>query len=71
MISDIKSKEVLEVNRLRTRKHRQSTGLVIVEGYPEVSRAVKAGVDVKVLYICPEIYHIENDEFQNTFQIHK
>ncbi|MGE0268738.1 MAG: TrmH family RNA methyltransferase [Candidatus Omnitrophota bacterium] len=63
MISDIQSESVIEVNRLRTRDYRKLTGLVIVEGYPEVNRAVRAGVPVEVLYICPEIFMPADGEF--------
>lgn len=63
MISDIQSESVIEVNRLRTRDYRKLTGLVIVEGYPEVNRAVRAGVPVEVLYICPEIFTPAAGEF--------
>lgn len=63
MISDIQSEHVQDVNRLRRRDYRQSSGLVIVEGYPEVNQAVKARVPVEVLYICPEIFTPAAGEF--------
>ncbi|MBP9854870.1 MAG: RNA methyltransferase [Candidatus Omnitrophica bacterium] len=63
MITDIQSDSVITVNRLRTRDYRKLSGLVIVEGYPEVSRAVKAGIPIDVLYICPEIFTPTENEF--------
>lgn len=56
---------VKEVKRLRKREHRQKTGLVIVEGYTEVSRALQAKIAVEVLYICPEIFEDKKGEFTN------
>ncbi|MCA9403293.1 MAG: RNA methyltransferase [Candidatus Omnitrophica bacterium] len=48
------------VKRLRTRAYRRKTGQVIVEGWPEVSRALKAGVRVDAMYLCPEIFRPES-----------
>lgn len=43
------------VKSLRKRDKRLATGLTIAEGYLEVTRAIKAGVPIEVIYICPEI----------------
>lgn len=64
MLSDPTGVEVEKVKRLRSRSYRQKTGLVIVEGYPEVNRAIKARIPMEVLYVCPEILPPE----QNTFE---
>ena len=65
MLSDPAAAEVKEVKQLRTRTHRRKTGCVIVEGYPEVSRAVQAGVPVECLYVCPEIFSPGPGEFDH------
>ena len=54
---------VAEIKRLRLREHREKTGLTIVEGYPEIARAVKADIPVKVIYICPQIFQYHTHEF--------
>jgi len=64
-ISELNDPAISEVNRLRKRDFREETGLTIVEGYPEVSRAVKASIPLKVLYICPEIFTPTGDEFND------
>lgn len=64
MIVDIKHPAVKHVNQLRSRPYRVKTGMVIVEGYPEVSRAVKAGVEVDELFICPDIFVADDKEFE-------
>lgn len=54
-----------EVKRLRRRDYRLKTGRTIAEGYPEVTRAIAAGIAVDLLYICPEIIQPRNGEFDN------
>jgi len=56
---------IQEIKELRKRKHRLATGLTIVEGYPEISRAIKAGISLRTLYICPEIFISQTNEFDN------
>ncbi len=55
---------IREVRRLRRRSYRQAVGRTIAEGYPEVRRAVTAGVPIDVLYICPDIFVDRNGEFR-------
>jgi len=62
-ITDPKHFAAMEVKQLRKRKHRLATGLTIAEGYPEIRRAIKAGVSVRTLYICPEIFTLQPNEF--------
>jgi len=63
MITEIKDKSVQEVNKLRKSSYRRKTGLTIVEGYPEVSRAARAGIVFKVLYLCRELIELDEGEF--------
>jgi RNA methyltransferase, TrmH family len=46
---------IKQVVRLRERKERNETGLTLVEGVREVSRAIEAGVPIKEIYYCPEV----------------
>ena len=55
MIHNPDAPEVIEVKKLRTRSYRKTTGQVIVEGLPEVKRAIHSNTPIDVLYICPEI----------------
>lgn len=48
-------KDILRVKKLRTKKFREETGLVIVEGAPEVSRAMQAEVPFEIVYVCEEL----------------
>jgi len=58
------NKYVHEVQRLRNRENRDQSGLVIVEGYLEVQRALKCNIPIKTLFICKEIFQDEHQEFK-------
>ena len=61
-------KKELDINfvkGLRKRENRVLTGLVIVEGYPEVKRAYEAAVEFEVLYICLELFTPKEGEFSD------
>lgn len=49
------------VAALRDRRQRTESGLTLVEGRREISRALEAGVEFKELYICPELLPDIND----------
>lgn len=55
-ITSRQNPQVKELVRLRDRAHRDETKTFIVEGLREVSRAVKAGIPIKTLYCCPELF---------------
>lgn len=65
MIVDPAAPAVEQVRRLRTRAYRQKTGQVIVEGCPEVRRALRAGIPVDQLFFCPEILTPTAGEFDH------
>ncbi len=69
LITDPKHFATTEIKQLRKREHRLTTGLTIAEGYPEVKRAIKAGVSVRTLYICPEIFTPRLDEFDKNILV--
>ena len=50
-ITSLINPKVKNIVKLRDRKHREDTGLTIVEGYKEVFRAVEAGVDIVDLFV--------------------
>ena len=54
-ITSFQNPHLKEVQRLRDRRTRRSTGLTILEGGREVSVAQRAKVKFKELFICPEI----------------
>jgi TrmH family RNA methyltransferase len=58
----MKNPHIQEVQLLKERKERDSTNLFIIEGYRELTRALKGGVRVKALYICRQFFLKESNE---------
>lgn len=46
---------------LKERSVRDETGLFLIEGFREVSRAVKGGVRLQTLFFCPDFFLGENE----------
>lgn len=55
-IESLQNPGIKEIVRLRRRGHRDAEGLLIVEGYREVLRALDNQVPLTKLYYCPELY---------------
>jgi len=55
MITSLTNSRVKSVVQLRNRKQRMETGLTVVEGQREITRAKEAGILFKELYICHEL----------------
>lgn len=53
---------VKEINRLWKKSARDESGLFLIEGYRELSRALLKGVRLKTLLICPELFLGSNEE---------
>ena len=56
MITSLQNARVKQVVRLRQRRHRESDGLFLIEGYREIRCAVDARVGLKVLYTCEQFF---------------
>ncbi|MEI6970506.1 MAG: RNA methyltransferase [bacterium] len=52
---------IKDLVRLRDRAHRDRAGLLLIEGYREVLRAVNAGVSIKELFFCEKFFLGENE----------
>jgi len=52
---------VKHVVKLRDRRHRDRSGEFLIEGYPELLRALAGGVAPIDLYICPELFLGSNE----------
>jgi TrmH family RNA methyltransferase len=48
--------------RLRTRRHRDRSGLFLIEGYRELHRAAEGAIEVLEVFVCPELYLGHNEE---------
>lgn len=54
-ISSPSNPHVKELAALRRRRHRQTAGVTLVEGYEELDLALRAGVRPRELYFCPAL----------------
>ena len=55
-IESLQNPGIKDIVRLRRRTHRDEEGVLIVEGYREVLRALDNRVRLTKLYYCPELY---------------
>ncbi|MBN1670656.1 MAG: RNA methyltransferase [Kiritimatiellae bacterium] len=61
-ISSLQNVRVKDVVRLRQRAHRDELGLMLIEGYRELKRALENGHVPTSLFTCPELFLGENEE---------
>jgi TrmH family RNA methyltransferase len=55
-ITSFANPKIKDVVKLRERRERIRTGLTVVEGIREVAAAIKAGVEISEVFICPSLY---------------
>lgn len=60
-ITSASNSRIKDVVRLRDRTHRDRAGLVLIEGYRELIRAVDAGVPIRELYFCEALFLGKNE----------
>jgi TrmH family RNA methyltransferase len=48
--------------RLRERRERDRTGTFLIEGFRELNRAIEAGIELRTLFVCPDLYLGSNEE---------
>jgi TrmH family RNA methyltransferase len=61
-ISSLQNPKVKQVVKLRQRSHRDALGLMLIEGYREVRRALDNGFPLSVLFISPALFQGGNNE---------
>lgn len=55
-ISSLTNPKIKNVVRLRQRKHRDETGLTVVDGIKEIGCALKSSVKFAEVYLCPQAW---------------
>ncbi len=60
-ITSLQNPKIKEAVKLRERRHRDETGLFLIEGYRELKRAVDTGRKIQTLFYCPELFLGENE----------
>jgi TrmH family RNA methyltransferase len=61
-ITSLQNARVKQVVKLRQRSHRDKLGLMIIEGYREIRRAVDNSHTISELFVCPSRFQGENNE---------
>lgn len=61
LISSLQNPRVKAAVKLMQRSHRDEAGLMLIEGYREIKRAVENGVQPHELFCCPEIFMGSNE----------
>jgi RNA methyltransferase, TrmH family len=62
VISSPANEKLKQARRLRRSRHRAGENAFLIEGYRELARAVEAGIVVRDLFTCPEIWTGRNEQ---------
>ncbi|MCB1108563.1 MAG: RNA methyltransferase [Chlamydiia bacterium] len=58
-ITSAQNPRLKAAHKLKDRKERNQTGLFVIEGYREISRAQK--IEIETIFICPQLYLGSNE----------
>ncbi len=61
-ITSVTNARVKRLVKLRNRRYRDKSGVFLVEGFRELTRAVEAGSAVEEIYFCPELFLGDNED---------
>ena len=62
VIESLQNPKVKAALKLNNRRERNQTGLFVIEGYRELRRAVEGGVQIRSVFICPELFLGVNEQ---------
>ena len=60
-LTSLQNPRVKEVIRLRDRRHRDQSGLFLIEGFREIQRALQNGIHPLTLFTCPPLFLGSNE----------
>jgi TrmH family RNA methyltransferase len=60
-ITSVTNARVKQLVKLRNRRSRDESGVFLVEGFRELTRAVDSGLSVREIYFCPDLFLGENE----------
>jgi TrmH family RNA methyltransferase len=60
-ITSAQNQKIKDAVALKERRAREETGLFLIEGFREITRAVDAKWELHALYICPEFFLGDNE----------
>jgi TrmH family RNA methyltransferase len=67
VISSTSNPRIKDLLKLSKSKERKESGLFVIEGYREISRAIKAGIEIESIYFCPDHNNVEHIELLKMF----
>lgn len=56
LLTSAQNPKVRRLSKLKDRRERDETGSFLIEGYREVSRALKGGVELESLFMSPDLF---------------
>lgn len=62
ILTSVQNPLVKQVVKLKDRRHREEQGLMVIEGYREIARALENGIRIKQLFVCGERAQNEHAE---------
>jgi len=61
-ITSVTNSRVKRLVKLRNRRQRDASGVFLIEGFRELTRAVDAGLAVREIYFCPDLFLGGNED---------
>lgn len=61
IITSVTNPRIKQLVKLRNRRHRDASGVFLIEGYRELTRAVESGLALREVYVCPDLFLGENE----------
>ena len=61
IITSVTNPRVKQLVKLRNRRERDSSGVFLIEGYREMTRAVEVGLAIREVYVCPDLFLGDNE----------
>jgi len=61
-ITSVANSRIKRLVKLRDRRERDESGVFLIEGFRELTRAVDGGLAVNEIYFCPELFLGDNEE---------
>ena len=61
-ITSVTNARVKRLVKLRNRRERDTSGVFLIEGYRELTRAVEACLAIREVYICPDLFLGDNEQ---------
>ena len=61
IITSVTNPRVKHLVKLRNRRERDASGVFLIEGYRELTRAVDSGLEIREVFVCPDLFLGDNE----------